>query len=188
MNLAKAGRPRIAWYCDSMSTTSNSSRSFLKLPGLPKMTSIEILPRGSAGSVGMTPWNCVYVFAKASWGYPHDLQGACKQEVQAASSVHEDFAHVKPTDLGIDYQCRVAWSREGWWMVILTEVDRLLGPVDVFGIHAGFGKVDFPCEFLHLPLGWVRLVNHRHVPARRWECFGCTMLDLKVLLRMNELH
>src|SRR4051812_36382861 len=77
----------------------------------------------------------------------------------------------------------MAWSRDGWWMVIPTEVDRLLGPVDIFGSHAGFGKVDFPCEFLHLPLGWVRLVDHRHVPARRRECFGCTMLDLKILLR-----
>src|SRR3954447_24703053 len=103
MNLAKAGRPRIAWYCDSMSTTSNSSRSFLKLPGLPKMTSRDILPRGSAGNVGITPWNCVSVFAKASWGYTHDLRSVGKKEVQAASSVHENFAHVESSDLGFDY-------------------------------------------------------------------------------------
>src|SRR3954470_10732344 len=68
-------------------------------------------------------------------------------------------------------------------MIIPTEVDRLFRPVYVFSNHAGFGKVDFPREFLHLPLGWVRLVDHRYMPARRWECFGCMMLDLKVLLR-----
>src|SRR4051812_45360566 len=70
-------------------------------------------------------------------------------------------------------------------MVIPTEVDRLLGPVDVFGSHAGLGKIDFPCEFLHLPLGWIRLVDRRHMPARRRECFGCTMLDLKILLLLR---
>src|SRR3954462_4831747 len=95
------------------------------------------------------------VCLRQSFGrYPHDLQGASKEEVQAASSVHEDFAHVESANLSFDYQCRVAWSRDGRWMVIPTEVYWLLGPVDVLCNHAGFGKVDFSREFLHIPLGW----------------------------------
>src|SRR3954462_15079937 len=76
----------------------------------------------------------------------------------------------------------VAWSRDGRWVVIPTEVDWLLGPVDVFGSHACFGKIDFPCEFLHLPLGWVCFVDHRHMAARWREYLGCSILDLQVLL------
>src|SRR3954467_12641922 len=49
------------------------------LPGLPKMTSREILPRGSAGNVGMTPWNCVSVFAKASGGIPMTFRVLAKR-------------------------------------------------------------------------------------------------------------
>src|SRR3954463_2873938 len=36
--------------------------------------------------------------------YAHDLQGAGEEEVQAASSVHEDFAHVEAANLSFDYQ------------------------------------------------------------------------------------
>src|SRR3954463_14479725 len=114
--------------------------------------------------------------------YTHDLRSISKKKVQAASSVHENFTHVESSDLGFDYQCCVAWSRNGRRVVIPTEVDWLLGPVDVFGSHACFGKIYFPCEFLHLPLGWVCFVNHRYVAARRRKCFGCLILDLQVLL------
>jgi hypothetical protein len=44
MNQANAGLPRMAWYYEGQSTTSNSIFSFLKFAGVPKMTSKCITP------------------------------------------------------------------------------------------------------------------------------------------------
>ena len=59
MNLAKVGRPSIAWYCDFQSTTSKSIASLWKLSGVPKMTSSVIFPMGVTACPGTMPWKVV---------------------------------------------------------------------------------------------------------------------------------
>jgi len=55
MNLAKAGRPKIAWYDDSKSATSNLMNSVQKLFGLPNVTGSVIYPSGMAALPGTIP-------------------------------------------------------------------------------------------------------------------------------------
>ena len=61
--------------------------------------------------------------------------------------------------------------------------------VDVLGCHAGLCEINLPSEFLHLPLGEVRLLDHRHLPARGRKSLGCSsvLLDLEVLLLLQVL-
>jgi hypothetical protein len=61
MNRANAGRPRMAWYCEGQSMTSNSIFSFLKFAGVPKMTSKCINPKRYVGFPGTVPWKEVSV-------------------------------------------------------------------------------------------------------------------------------
>ena len=59
MNRAYAGRPRMTWYCDGQSTTSNSIVSRLKSSGVLKTMSRLIFPMGIIGFPGSTPWKVV---------------------------------------------------------------------------------------------------------------------------------
>ena len=59
MNLAKVGRPSIAWYYDFQSTTSKSIDSLLKFSGVPNMTSSVIVPMGVTACPGTMPWKVV---------------------------------------------------------------------------------------------------------------------------------
>ena len=55
MNLAKVGRPKIAWYDDSKLATSNLMNSVQKLFGLPNMTGSVICLSGIAALLGTVP-------------------------------------------------------------------------------------------------------------------------------------
>ena len=57
--------------------------------------------------------------------YIHGSQGGGKYEVEAAASVHEDFTHVEPSNLGFEYQRGVSWSWNFGWMIFPVEADVL---------------------------------------------------------------
>ena len=59
MNLAKAGRQRIAWYYEFHSTTSKSRFSLLKFPSFPKTTPRLFLPSGEIALPGTILWKVV---------------------------------------------------------------------------------------------------------------------------------
>ena len=130
MNRAYAGRPRMQWYWDGQSTTSNSKVSRLKSSGVPKTTSRLIFPMGMIGFPGSTSGFCGREVLER---YVHLADGRGEDEVETASAVHKHPAHIESSDLGVEHQRGVSGPWDAGWLIGSLEQDRHLRPVEVLG-------------------------------------------------------